>query len=52
MGDAPNIRESRLRQLYALANAIRNRTNKKSVAKAWFQRAKALLSREAGSREK
>jgi hypothetical protein len=38
-----------LRQLYALAHAMRKRANKKPVAKAWFEKAKALLSREAGS---
>lgn len=35
---------SQLRQLYALAHAIPKRSNKKAVAKIWFERAKALLS--------
>jgi hypothetical protein len=46
------VNPPQLRQLYALAHAISRRTNKKAIAKLWFQRAKALLSGEAGSREK
>lgn len=37
---------AQLRQLYALAHAIRKRADKRAVAKVWFERAKALLSRE------
>jgi hypothetical protein len=33
----------RLRQLFALAYAIRQRRNKKPVAIAWFAKAKAML---------
>jgi hypothetical protein len=33
----------RLRQLFALAHAIKQRTNKKPVANAWFAKAKAML---------
>jgi hypothetical protein len=40
-----------LRQLHALAHAISQRSDKKAVARLWFERAKALLSREAGSRK-
>ncbi|PTR17481.1 hypothetical protein C8R31_101645 [Nitrosospira sp. Nsp2] len=52
MGRIRVISDSRLRQLYALAHAIPQRTDKKAVAKLWFERAKALLSREAGSRKR
>ncbi|SHL10919.1 hypothetical protein SAMN05216428_101101 [Nitrosospira sp. Nsp11] len=37
------ILKPKVRQLYALAHAIRKRTDKKAVVKAWFERAKALL---------
>jgi hypothetical protein len=33
----------RLRQLFALAHAIKQRKNKKPVANAWFAKAKAML---------
>jgi len=35
-----------LRQLHALAHAIKQRKNKKPVANAWFKKAKAMLSRK------
>lgn len=38
-----SILKPKVRQLYALAHAIRIRADKKTVVKAWFERAKALL---------
>lgn len=46
MGRTSPIHDSRLSQLRALAHAIPQRKDKKAVAKLWFERAKALLTKE------
>jgi hypothetical protein len=41
----PRTPSPQLRQLHALAYAIKARKNKKPVTNVWFAKAKALLSR-------
>lgn len=46
----PRAPSPQLRQLHALAYAIRARKNKKPVANAWFAKAKAMLTKGRADR--